>query len=92
MLTHDYLSVALEFDDGQDLTWYWSSALPLGFAYRCPLKHWRHRETHVVARTGAADLGGLSTRSGRFSTTIRPRSGSGAGARRPRLADLSQLL
>jgi hypothetical protein len=57
MLTHDYLSVALEFDDGQDLTWYWSSALPQGFAYRCPLEHWRHRETHVVVRTGTADLG-----------------------------------
>jgi hypothetical protein len=56
-LTHDYLSVALEFDDGQDLTWHWSSALPVGFSYRCPLDHWRHRETHVVARSGTADLG-----------------------------------
>ena len=55
-LTHDYLSVALEFDDGQDLTWHWSSScrrlrLPL------PLEHWRHRETHIVARSGMADLG-----------------------------------
>ena len=56
-LTHDYLSVALEFDDGQDLTWHWSCALPEGFAYRCPLDHWRHRETHVVVRSGTADLG-----------------------------------
>ena len=56
-LTHDYLSVALEFDDGQDLSWHWSSSLPVGFAYRCPLEHWRHRETHVVARTGTGDLG-----------------------------------
>jgi len=56
-LTHDYLSVALEFDDGQDLTWYWSSCLPEGFSYRCPLPHWRRRETHIVARTGTADLG-----------------------------------
>ncbi len=56
-LTHDYLSVGLEFDDGQDLTWHWSCALPEGFAYRCPLDHWRHRETHVVARSGIADLG-----------------------------------
>lgn len=56
-LTHDYLSVALEFDDGQDLTWHWSSGLPPGFAYRCPLEHWRRRETHVVARSGSADLG-----------------------------------
>ena len=57
MLTHDYLSVALEFDDGQDLTWFWSWALPMGFTYRCPLDHWRHRETNGVARTGTADLG-----------------------------------
>ena len=56
-LTHDYLSVALEFDDGQDLTWYWSCGLPEGFSYRCPLPHWRRRETHIVARTGTAGLG-----------------------------------
>jgi plastocyanin len=57
LLTHDYLSLALEFDDGQDLTWHWSCALPPGFSYRCPLPHWRDRETHVVARTGTDDLG-----------------------------------
>jgi pimeloyl-ACP methyl ester carboxylesterase len=56
-LTHDYLSVALEFDDGQDLTWYWSCCLPEGFSYRCPLPHWRRRETHIVARAGTARLG-----------------------------------
>lgn len=57
LLTHDYLSVALEFDDGRDLTWQWSCALPQGFAYPCPLEHWRRRETHVVVRTGDADVG-----------------------------------
>ena len=56
-LTHDYLSLALEFDDGQDLTWYWSCSLPAGVSYRCPLPHWRSRETHVVARTGTLGLG-----------------------------------
>lgn len=56
-LTHDYLSVALEFDDGRDLTWQWSCALPEGFAYACPLEHWRRRETHIVVRTGFGDLG-----------------------------------
>jgi hypothetical protein len=56
-LTHDYLSVALEFDDGRDLTWHWSCALPEGFAYQCPLEHWRRRETHIVVRSGTADLG-----------------------------------
>jgi len=56
-LTHDYLSVALEFDDGRDLTWQWSCALPKGFAYRCPLEHWRRRETHIVVRSGVVDVG-----------------------------------
>jgi len=56
-LTHDYVSVALEFDDGQDLTWYWSCCLPEGFSYPCPLPHWRRRETHIVARSGTDDLG-----------------------------------
>src|SRR5215467_6358566 len=56
-LTHDYLSVALEFDDGQDLTWHWSCRLPEGFGYRCPLPHWLRREPHFVACTGTAGLG-----------------------------------
>ncbi|HTK61067.1 MAG TPA: DUF3047 domain-containing protein [Pseudonocardia sp.] len=56
-LTHDYLSVALEFDDGKDLTWQWSCALPVGMAYRCPMDYWRRVETHLVARSGSADLG-----------------------------------
>ncbi len=58
-LTHDYLSIALEFDDGQDLTWYWSCRLAEGLSYRCPLPHWRRRETHIVARSGTTDLGRL---------------------------------
>lgn len=57
LLTHDYLSVALEFDDGRDLTWQWSAALAPGYSYRCPLEHWRHRETHIVVRSGTQDLG-----------------------------------
>jgi len=28
--THDYLSIAVEFDNGRDLTYYWSSELPVG--------------------------------------------------------------
>lgn len=56
-LTHDYLSVAVEFDDGRDLTWYWSCALPVGYAHPCPFDHWRRRETHVVVRSGTANLG-----------------------------------
>ncbi len=55
--SHDYLSIAVEFDDGQDLTYYWSAALPSGSVYRCPLPAWHDKETHVVVRSGAADLG-----------------------------------
>jgi len=55
--SHDYLSIAVEFDDGQDLTYYWSAALPVGTIYRCPLPNWRGKETHVVVRSGSAGLG-----------------------------------
>jgi hypothetical protein len=55
--THDYLSIALEFDDGTDLTWHWSAGLPVGHHYRCPLPAWRHREWHMAVRSGTADLG-----------------------------------
>jgi hypothetical protein len=55
--THDYLSIAAEFDNGQDLTWTWSSQLPPGTHYRCPLPQWDQRETHWVVRSGEAGLG-----------------------------------
>ena len=55
--SHDYLSIAVEFDDGQDLTYYWSAALPEGTVFRCPLPTWRDKETHVVVRSGPDDLG-----------------------------------
>lgn len=54
---HDYVSIAVEFDDGQDLTYYWSSKLPVGTVYRCPLPTWRDKETHVVVRSGSTELG-----------------------------------
>lgn len=55
--THDYLSIAVEFDNGRDLTYMWSSALPQGLVFRCPLDWWCERETHWVLRSGAAGLG-----------------------------------
>jgi hypothetical protein len=55
--SHDYLSIAVEFDDGQDLTYYWSSGLPVGTVYRCPLPTWADKETHVVVRSGPIGLG-----------------------------------
>ena len=55
--SHDYLSIGVEFDDGQDITYYWSAALPEGTVYRCPLPIWRDIETHVVVRSGTRELG-----------------------------------
>jgi hypothetical protein len=55
--SHDYLSIAVEFDDGQDITYYWSATLPQGTAFRCPLPVWRDIETHVVVRSGPGGLG-----------------------------------
>lgn len=55
--THDYLSIAVEFDNGQDITYYWSAELPVGTGYRCPIPTWTERETHVVIRSGSAALG-----------------------------------
>jgi hypothetical protein len=55
--THDYLSIAAEFDDGRDLTWLWSAALPEGTIFQCPLPWWDQRETHQVVRSGTRDLG-----------------------------------
>jgi hypothetical protein len=57
LITHDYLSIAVEFDNGQDITYFWSCELPLEATFRCPIPTWTHRETHVVARTGLQDLG-----------------------------------
>lgn len=55
--THDYLSIAVEFDNGQDITYYWSAELPVGTGYRCPIPTWTARETHVVIRSGSEGLG-----------------------------------
>ncbi|WP_214367122.1 DUF3047 domain-containing protein [Pseudonocardia sp. H11422] len=56
--THDYLSIAVEFDSGRDLTWFWSSALqPVESTFDCPVRHWRERETHMPVRSGTLGLG-----------------------------------
>jgi hypothetical protein len=55
--THDYTSIALEFDNGQDLTWFWSGHLAEGTTFPCPLPDWQHRETHMVLQTGEEGLG-----------------------------------
>jgi hypothetical protein len=57
LATHDYLSIAVEFDNGQDITYYWSAELPVGTAFRCPIPTWTARETHVAIRSGREGLG-----------------------------------
>ena len=57
MPTHDYMSIAVKFDDGKDLTFFWSRDLPVDTAFHCPLPGWKQREIHVVARSGTAELG-----------------------------------
>ena len=60
--THDYLSIALEFDSGRDLTWFWSAALtPVEATFACPIRSWSHRETHMPVRRGVEGLGRLHT-------------------------------
>ncbi len=55
--SHDYISIAVEFENGRDITYYWSRELPVGKAYWCPLPTWKDREFHVVIRSGERDLG-----------------------------------
>jgi hypothetical protein len=55
--THDYMSIAVKFDNGKDLTFFWSRNLPVDTGFYCPLPGWNHREIHVVARSGTAELG-----------------------------------
>ena len=57
LLTHDYLSIGVEFDDGQDLTYLWSRHLPVGTGFRCPIPRWAPIETHVVVRSGLDEIG-----------------------------------
>lgn len=56
-ISHDYLSIAVEFENGKDLTYLWSRELPVGLSFPCPLEGWKDRETHIVARSGTGDLG-----------------------------------
>ncbi len=55
--THDYISIAVEFENGRDLTYMWSAGLPEGHVFRCPLGWWCDWETHWVLRSGETGLG-----------------------------------
>lgn len=54
---HDYFSIALEFENGQDLTWMRSQFLEAGTHFRCPLPWWDERETHFVIEDANTELG-----------------------------------
>jgi hypothetical protein len=54
---HDYLSVAVEWESGKDITYMWSASLPVGTVFTCPIPQWASRETHVVVRSGAEEVG-----------------------------------
>jgi hypothetical protein len=56
-ITHDYLGIAVEFDNGQDIAYIWSAGLPGEATFRCPLPGWHARQTHIVVRSGATGLG-----------------------------------
>ncbi len=58
---HDYVSIAVEFDNGQDLTWLRSSHLDAGTHFHCPLAWWDTRETHYVLQGAEAPLGEWTT-------------------------------
>ncbi len=55
--THDYFSIATEFDNGRDLTWIWSAALAPGTHFPCPVAAWSARETHFVVQRGNPQAG-----------------------------------
>ncbi len=55
--THDYLSVAVLFDNGQDISYVWSSGLEEGTVFRCPLPDWADKETHLVIRSDPSEIG-----------------------------------
>lgn len=55
--THDYLSIAIEFDNGLDLTYMWSAELAVDTIFQCPLPWWDQRETHWVLRNDPNEMG-----------------------------------
>ena len=80
LTSHDYLSIAAEFDDGQDLTYFWSSSLPVGKAFRCPIPRWTPLESHMAVRSGlpisasGSATSVTSTRTTRRTSAARPRT------------------
>lgn len=80
-ITHDYLSIAVEFDNGLDLTYMWSAALKPGTVFQCPLPWWKERETHWVVRALPGDPLGQWLDE---SQPLHANYGTAIGDRRPR--------
>ena len=55
--THDYFSIACEFENGRDLTWFWSCDIPSETHFGCPVRDWNFREVHYCVRSGDQQLG-----------------------------------
>jgi hypothetical protein len=56
--THDHLSIAVLFDSGRSLAWFWSATLsPDEDTFACPVPGRTDRDTHVPVRRGPAGLG-----------------------------------
>ncbi|MFE8872277.1 DUF3047 domain-containing protein [Acetobacter persici] len=57
ILTHDYVSVAIRFDNRRDLTYLWRTDLPTNYHFARPLPRWCDRETHRIVESGTEKLG-----------------------------------
>lgn len=68
---HDYLSIAVEWDSGKDITYFRSVALPVGTVFACPIPQSAPRETHVVVRSGEGDPGALVGGEPGFASPLR---------------------
>lgn len=55
--SHDYLGIAVGFENSWGLTYYWSRPLAPETGFICPLPNWKDKEFHVVVRSGADGLG-----------------------------------
>jgi hypothetical protein len=88
LVTHDYLSIAVEFDNGQDITYYWSSELSVDTGFHYPIPTWSACETHVVARSGVDGFGQSSDEERDvYRGLCREDRQTASRQNRPRLAD-----
>jgi hypothetical protein len=77
---HDYSSIAVEFDNGQDITWMWGTHVEAGTSFHCPLPWWDQRETHIVLESGPEGLGEWR----RYTRPIAADYDSAVGGERPK--------